>query len=143
MKTINHFTLSLLLLIGPFMLQAQVNTENTKEEKIQALEVAFISRKLNLTTEEAQKFWPVYNEYKKDMRQIVSIREQKGQTDIIDLEEQLIGVRKKYKDRFSDAIGKPRMNQFFQAEKEFRGVLMNRLNKQPGVKRPMRQRLKK
>jgi hypothetical protein len=143
MKKINQFTLSLLLLIGPFMLQAQVNPENTKEEKIQALEVAFISRKLNLTTEEAQKFWPVYNEYKKDMRQIVSVREQKGQTDIIDLEEQLIGVRKKYKDRFSDAIGKPRMNQFFKAEKEFRGVLMNRLNKQPGVKRPMRQRQKK
>lgn len=143
MKTINLFTLSLLLLIGPFMLQAQVNVENTKEEKIQALEVAFISRKLNLTTEEAQKFWPVFNEYKKDMRQIVTVRDQKGQTDIIDLEEQLIGVRKKYKDRFSDAIGKPRMNQFFQAEKEFRGVLMNRLNKQPGVKRPMRQRLKK
>lgn len=34
-----------------------------KKEKIKALKVAFITEELNLTTEEAQKFWPVYNSY--------------------------------------------------------------------------------
>jgi Spy/CpxP family protein refolding chaperone len=32
-----------------------------KREKIKALKVAFLTEKLELTPEEAQKFWPIYN----------------------------------------------------------------------------------
>nr|WP_321233164.1 sensor of ECF-type sigma factor [uncultured Psychroserpens sp.] len=32
-----------------------------RQERIQALKVAFITEKLELTSEEAQRFWPVYN----------------------------------------------------------------------------------
>lgn len=34
-----------------------------KKEKIKALKVAFITEKLSLTSEEAQKFWPIYNAF--------------------------------------------------------------------------------
>lgn len=34
-----------------------------KKEKIKALKVAYITEQLNLTSEEAQKFWPVYNTF--------------------------------------------------------------------------------
>jgi hypothetical protein len=40
-------------------------------ERIEAQRVAFITQHLNLTSSEAEKFWPIYNEYKnglKDMR---------------------------------------------------------------------------
>ncbi|MEW6469256.1 MAG: sensor of ECF-type sigma factor [Bacteroidota bacterium] len=36
--------------------------QKTKEE-IEALRVAYITKKLSLTTAEAQAFWPLYNEY--------------------------------------------------------------------------------
>lgn len=32
-------------------------------ERIKALRVAFISDRLDLTTEEAQKFWPIFNQF--------------------------------------------------------------------------------
>ena len=32
-----------------------------KREKVKALKVAYITEQLELTTEEAQKFWPLYN----------------------------------------------------------------------------------
>lgn len=35
----------------------------TRKERIKALKVAFITEKLNLTSEEAAKFWPVYNAF--------------------------------------------------------------------------------
>lgn len=35
----------------------------TKRDKIEALRVSFISQKVSLTTQEAQLFWPLYNEY--------------------------------------------------------------------------------
>jgi hypothetical protein len=34
-----------------------------KKDKIKSLKIAFISQKLALTSEEAEKFWPVYNKY--------------------------------------------------------------------------------
>ena len=109
-----------------------------QEEKIQTLEIAFISRKLNLTTDEAQKFWPVYNEYKRDMRQVMINQKNNPNKDVIVGEQQIIDVRKKYRERFVGVIGQPRMNKFFQAEREFRGVLLNQLKNRPD--RPIQQR---
>jgi hypothetical protein len=39
-------------------------------ERVQALKVAFITKALNLTSDEAEKFWPIYNEYS-DKRDVV------------------------------------------------------------------------
>jgi hypothetical protein len=50
-----------LLSIFSFHLYAQDKHE--KRENIKALKTAFITTELNLSSEEAQKFWPVYNVY--------------------------------------------------------------------------------
>ncbi|MEO5642506.1 MAG: hypothetical protein ABIQ40_14140 [Bacteroidia bacterium] len=39
-------------------------------ERVQALKVAFITKALNLSSSEAEKFWPIYNEYQ-DKRETV------------------------------------------------------------------------
>lgn len=39
-------------------------------EKIRALKTAHITEGLNLTAQEAQKFWPVYNKYEQKRRQL-------------------------------------------------------------------------
>ena len=36
---------------------------NEKKEQIKALKVGFITNELALTTEEASKFWPIYNAF--------------------------------------------------------------------------------
>ena len=41
-----------------------------KQENIEALKVAFISKELDLTPDEAQKFWPQYNQYSKELKAI-------------------------------------------------------------------------
>jgi hypothetical protein len=111
---------------------AQENSEKERAEKIQSLEIAFISRKLDLNPEEAQRFWPVYNDYKKEIRQIAKDQKQRQEQDVIEFEQKLIDVRKKYRDQFSGVVGKERMNQFFKAEHEFRGILLNRIKNHAG-----------
>ena len=37
--------------------------QNPNRDKLNAYKIAFFTRKLNLTSEEAEKFWPVYNDY--------------------------------------------------------------------------------
>ncbi len=41
-----------------------------KKERIKALKVAYITEKLELTTQEAQKFWPIYNAFDEEQFQI-------------------------------------------------------------------------
>ncbi len=41
-----------------------------KFEKIKALKTAFITDRLDLSSAEAEKFWPVYNQYEKELHQL-------------------------------------------------------------------------
>lgn len=110
---------------------AQDVDNDKRDQKIQSLEIAFISRKLNLTPEEAQRFWPIFNQYKQDIRQSAKTLKSQADIDVLEQEQKLIDIRKKYKNQFSDAVGKERMNDFFRAEHEFRGVLLNRIKNRP------------
>ena len=42
----------------------------SKHDKIKALKVSFITERLNLTTEEAQEFWPLYNAHERNTSKI-------------------------------------------------------------------------
>lgn len=122
-------------------LYAQDQPDPKEHEKIKALEIAFISRKLNLTENEAQRFWPIYNEYKRDVNQVMLAQRNNPNKDVVDDEQRVLDIRKQYRDRFVGVIGQPRMNKFFQAEREFRGVLLNQLKNRPN--KPMLQRQKR
>lgn len=93
-------------------------------EKIQALKVAFISQKLHLTPAEAEKFWPVYNQYDGE---IMQLRANKRNEDVLENEEKLLDIRKKYKPSFEKILGPERLNDLYNAEKDFRKVLIQRL----------------
>ena len=51
-------------------INAQKCTYAEKRERITAKKVAFITEKLDLSVEEAQKFWPVYNELEKKLEKL-------------------------------------------------------------------------
>lgn len=46
-----------------FMAFTSLAQPGTKRDKIEALRVSFIGSKVTLTNQEAQLFWPLYNEY--------------------------------------------------------------------------------
>lgn len=55
--------LPLLIILLSFTVVAQTTNRAKHKERIKALKTAFITEKLELTPQEAQKFWPVYNEF--------------------------------------------------------------------------------
>ena len=59
MNTFRNLALTILLLFCV----AGMAQEKSKKERFMALKVAYITEKLSLTSEEAEKFWPVYNNY--------------------------------------------------------------------------------
>ena len=123
---------------GSFCLvKAQDEEPGKRAEKIQALKIAFITQKLGLSAEEAQKFWPVYNQYENEMK---SIFRENRDGDVIENDERLLNVRKKYRPEFVKVLGQTRMNTLFSAEKEFRGVLIQQLKNRNNQQRPMLRR---
>lgn len=60
----------ILFLLTSFTGFAQRNGEI--QEKIKAQKIAFITDQLELTSEEAQQFWPIYNEFEAKVEKIKS-----------------------------------------------------------------------
>jgi len=61
----------LLFIFALGVFASSANAQRKKgREKIKAYKVSFITEKLNLSPEQAEKFWPVYNKYDDDMMQL-------------------------------------------------------------------------
>ena len=128
-----QFLFVLILFTGSLTLIKAQDRQDLKEgrsEKIQSLKIAFITQKLELTADEAQKFWPVYNRYETEIRQAYKDSKASG-GDAIDNEEKVLNVKKKYRIEFIKVIGQPKTNILFNSEREFRGVLMRNLKDKP------------
>ena len=55
--------LPIILFFATFSFYAQNDKTDEKREKIKAYKVSFLTTELELTSTEAEKFWPVYNAY--------------------------------------------------------------------------------
>jgi len=105
--------------------QEDVIANEKKQQGIDALKVAFISKELELTPDEAQKFWPVYNQYAKELKTTIN-----HGNDALDRDEKVLNLRKSYKEQFSNVLGQQRMNKIFNAEGRFRNLLINSMRNQ-------------
>jgi hypothetical protein len=69
------FTITSLLFIWLSPISGNSQTKITdKEETVKSQKIAFFTEKLNLTPDEAQTFWPVYNSYWQQKNKIIEER---------------------------------------------------------------------
>lgn len=59
----------IIVLISIFFFSITINAQRGKQ-KIRALKIAYLTNKLDLTATEAEKFWPLYNDYDKKRREL-------------------------------------------------------------------------
>ena len=86
-------------------------------EAIETMKIGFITQRINLTPDEAQKFWPIYRIYNTEVRQAYGVY--RGNNNELQLEESLLNIRKRYSVEFLKAISPGKINDFFKAEKDF------------------------
>ncbi len=109
-----------------------------RSEQIESIKVAFITSKLDLTSEEAQKFWPVYNNYTKEFLELLKKRKEArynkntdpDETISADLvyESKMLELKKKYRKLYAKAIPPQKILALYRAESEFREHLYKQLN---------------
>lgn len=110
------------------------------DDRIQAMKVAFITNKVGMTTEESQKFWPMYNEYDKSEKAIrkqyqpsnnlISMTDQEAEAamdNFFIMEEKLLALKKKFYQDLRSFMPARRIMLFRKAEKQFNVELLKTL----------------
>lgn len=111
--------------------------QNNKRERIEAIKIAYITKKLDLSPQESQNFWPVYNQYQKEIGDLIMQRRAAHKNpnpdameaidDELDIESEIVTVRKKYRIQFTKVLSTDKISQFYQAERDFREELIKQL----------------
>ncbi len=141
MKT-KKILIVLMLLMTGMMLPAQ---NRPRAERIEAQRVAFITEKLKLTPDEAQRFWPVYNEYRQkrmkiEQRKTAIIRSYtsagNGFTDqkAEKIADEYVGLGKEqadllveYNEKFKKVLSPRKVLELYKAEKQFTTYLLRQI----------------
>ena len=102
-----------------------------QRERLESFRIQFITKKLNLTPAEAEKFWPVYNEQKAASRNLM----QTAKEDEIAFQEAMLVIRKKFKKDLMPILKtEERVNLALKVDRD----LLNRMrNEMMRRKRPM------
>ena len=120
-----------------------------KREEIESYRIAFLTQKLSLTPEEAQRFWPVFNQFTAEMKAVkanrVSNRDMKNdiqnQSDkdvekMVDGEiatrQQELDVVKKYHTQFKQVLPIKKVAILYRAENEFKKELLDKIRERKG-----------
>ncbi|MFK8007802.1 MAG: hypothetical protein AB8H03_15595 [Saprospiraceae bacterium] len=106
--------------------------------KIEAQKVAYITNRLDLTTEESAEFWPIYNQFQKD-RKVIN-REYKSKQRIenmsdVELESQMISnfkkdqelldLKKTYFEKLKKVLSIRKIATLQVAEREFKTTILD------------------
>ena len=133
-----------LLLLISFTFFAQSESMKDKKEQIRSLKVAFFTTELDFTTNEAEKFWPLYNtfddnqfELRYNKMKAFSRRMNDGSLDKItekeatyflsqieDTEEELFLLRKKFMQNVKSVLPAVKIVKLKKAEEDFNRKLL-------------------
>jgi hypothetical protein len=135
--------LTVLALLNSFQsVVAQDELEPSKREKLEALKVAYLTKELSLTPDEAQTFWPLYNELEDKMRQVRKLQRENRMTAKqnhatmtdaelskmidreLDFEQQELDLKKQYNERFKKILPIQKVARLHAAENGFRKELL-------------------
>jgi hypothetical protein len=140
--------INLILILFVFVQAAWAQRGGPYKEKVDALKVGFITKKLDLTAGEAQKFWPVYNKYhelleknRSGMKEILgeqlgnldkmtSAEADKALLEMQAMRSQELEVLKLYTLEFKKILPTQKVVKLFIAEQEFKRELLRQLKEQ-------------
>ncbi|MCD6020247.1 MAG: hypothetical protein K0S53_3368 [Bacteroidetes bacterium] len=116
----------------------------SKKDKIEALRVNFISQKVNFTSQEAQLFWPLYDEYndkldfaRKSFRQqfvkasdVTTLTDKEAEAFLnaeLSLKQREFELYKEYFERFKKVLPVKKVALLRRAEEEFKKELIKNI----------------
>jgi len=118
--------------------RTQIRQQPNPGRKLLAVKEIFIAKRLNLTTQQGKAFWPLYRQYEVDLmdvRKKIRLNNSATTTDgtvqidnEIALGQQLIEIRKHYRDEFLKVLPPEKVSEIYKSEREFNDELLKQLS---------------
>lgn len=143
------------IILGLFFGLSSLSAQPERFEKIEAYKTKFLTEELDLSPTEAQKFWPIYNDFHKKLRAIEGLDPEKRRRQMAgDLKDQseaelekeimhefqrqkaMIALREEYYPQFKEALGTRKAVLYYRAEHKFHRQLLRELGKRSRKNRP-------
>jgi len=123
----------------------QARGQNPNIDKLNAYKIAFFTKKLNLTSAEAEKFWPVYNDfqYKRNLiqqeravlnRNVVQNELNLSEKEMIEAGDKVIALQmqeatlaQEFHKKFKEILTPAKVIRLYQAENQYKMQLLNEL----------------
>ena len=108
-------------------------------KRIETMRIAFITQRLNLTSEEAQQFWPVYNQFIEKMQQIKGSKTDTPLEDMndadtekmiltdFDKESKELELKKEYYQKLKKVLPVRKVAKLYRSERDFKQELVKYL----------------
>ncbi len=157
MKKIQLLLPTLLLVSSIALAQpGQVDKMNKGErkEKVEAMKIAYLTTKLELSPTEAQQFWPVFNEFEAKIQAIRQSRRKdsrEGQDNLDQLSDKEVeslidsevafrqkelDVMKEYHSKFKAVLPIRKVAKLYRAQEDFKRELLKKIQERKGERRP-------
>lgn len=146
----NKIATIILLMVGLLSMKniSAQDDGNDKRAQLESQKIAFITKTLNLSVAEAQKFWPVYNEYQQKNHEIIKKRRQlfiklkqnsklpddeltKISDQYIQLQLDESKLASEYHAKFKEVLSISKVVAYYRAEEQFKVWLLNQVRGKP------------
>jgi hypothetical protein len=116
----------------------EISRHGQAREKIRAAHAAYITERLELTSAEAEKFWPVYREYAKKQKIIRNQAREARHKEAaekellaldLDIKQQELDLEKDYSLRLQEIISAEKVMKLKQAESDFRKLILRQIQR--------------
>lgn len=153
MKKLTFILITALALSAPALAQGPAHKKNElreqKRENLEAMKVAFITQKLELTPEEAQVFWPIYNQYSEKLQELRKKKRMESKStkqnfdELSDKEveqavdnemmyrQKELDIQKEYHAKFKSVLPIKKVAKLYTTEEQYKRVLLDKLKDKP------------
>ncbi|MDG1477886.1 MAG: hypothetical protein P8Q14_12120 [Vicingaceae bacterium] len=152
MKKINTLPLLIVAVLLSTIAFGQKHPQKGKrptKEKIKAMKISYITSQLDLTSAEAQQFWPIYNEFETKMEEFHKARradrkKHKTEAELSDkeleklvdnhltMEQQELDTKKAYHTKFKKLLPIQKVAKLYKAEHSFKKDLLRKMRVKKG-----------
>ncbi len=131
-----------------------IKAQATPREKLETYRIGFFTKKINLTSAEAEKFWPAYNDYQKQKnelqqkrRELIMDFNQNGSTlsdkELTEIGDKLAGTLSEesemamtFHNKLRELLPPEKVIRYYQAENQWKAQLLNELQENRPAQRP-------
>jgi hypothetical protein len=105
--------------------------------RVESIKTDYLSNNLRLTSEEGDRFWPIYRQYQKELNTVLHekrqnmLNSQKNPQDIVndnfDYDSKILNIKKHYNQEFSKILSPDKLKQLWVSERQFNEEMIKRL----------------